>query len=106
MKKLLAFLSVLLIAGCGSTTAPVVEKEEIADEDKTIGEQIDEVKKELEDCEKTCNESPSAELKKQCLLSCEMARAYTEQLEKMTEGMQDKTQEELAEEMKKMYGIN
>ena len=104
MKKFLALLSILLVTGC-NTTAPVSEKEDIADENKTIGEQLDEVSEGLKDCEKNCGNALTAEIKEQCLLGCEMARNYADQLDEMTKGMQDKTQEELAEEMKKMYGI-
>ena len=106
MKKFLALLGVLLISGCGNTIAPVEENVEEEDyEDKTIGEQIEEAKEGLEDCEKNCNQALTTEIKEQCLLGCKMAKGYTDQLEEMTKGMQDKTSKELEEEMKKMYGI-
>lgn len=107
MKKFLAVLSVLLITGCGAAQAPMVNDTNVEEDDsnKTIGQQLDEAREELKDCEANCEEATTAELKQQCLAACQMAREYTEQVSELTKDYQDKTPEEFAKEMEKMYGI-
>ncbi|MBT3182617.1 MAG: hypothetical protein HN337_08960 [Deltaproteobacteria bacterium] len=105
MKNLLAVLSVVaLLTAISCSSIKNAAQNIISDDDKTIGQQLDEAGASLKDCRKNCTEAATSDMKAQCVKSCEYAEQMHKMAKEMTKGVSDKTQQEMAKDLqKKIY---
>jgi len=106
MKKVMLAAGLVMVVGifgCSSNKSAVLPS--ASDEEKTIGQQLDEAEVSVKNCRKHCDEAATPQLKQQCLQACTYAEQMHGMAKAVTKDVADKTQGQIAEDFqKRVYG--